>query len=43
MRGFIMTRIKLGETMNVKAVVKAGGKVYTASREVKVTVGGCGG
>jgi len=27
----------------VRAVVKAGGKFYTAAKEVKVTVGGCGG
>lgn len=27
----------------LKVVVKAGGKTYTASRELKVTLGGCGG
>lgn len=41
--GLLSTRIKLGSTSNVRAVVKAGGKVYTAIKEVKVTVGGCGG
>lgn len=41
--GQLSTRIKLGSTSNVRAVVKAGGKVYTAIKEVKVTVGGCGG
>lgn len=41
--GFLTTRVKLGQTANVRAVVKAGGKVYTAAKEVKVTVGGCGG
>lgn len=41
--GFLATRIKMGSTANVRAVVKAGGKVYTAAKEVKVTVGGCGG
>jgi sulfur-oxidizing protein SoxY len=41
--GFVSTRIKLGATSNVTAVVKAGGKVYKASKEVKVTIGGCGG
>lgn len=40
--GSLATRIKMGETANVRAVVKAGGKLYTATREVKVTVGGCG-
>ena len=37
------TRVKMGETSNVYAVVKAGGKFYSASKEVKVTLGGCGG
>jgi sulfur-oxidizing protein SoxY len=41
--GFVSTRIKLGTTSNVRAIVKAGGKVYTAAKEVKVTIGGCGG
>jgi sulfur-oxidizing protein SoxY len=42
-QGFISTRIKMGQTSNVIAVVKAGGKVYSARKEVKVTIGGCGG
>ncbi|MCA1925205.1 MAG: thiosulfate oxidation carrier protein SoxY [Thiobacillus sp.] len=41
--GMLATRIRMGQTANVRAVVKAGGKVYTAAKEVKVTVGGCGG
>jgi sulfur-oxidizing protein SoxY len=41
--GYLNTRIKMGETGKVRAIVKAGGKSYTAAREVKVTVGGCGG
>jgi sulfur-oxidizing protein SoxY len=41
--GLLTTRIKLGTTSNVRAVVKAGGKYYTATKEVKVTLGGCGG
>lgn len=40
---YVATRIKLGATSNVTAVVKAGGKVYKAHKEVKVTIGGCGG
>jgi len=40
---FISTRIKMGKTSEVEAIVKAGGKLYTASKEVKVTIGGCGG
>jgi sulfur-oxidizing protein SoxY len=41
--GSLSTRMKMGQTANVRAVVKAGGKFYTAAKEVKVTVGGCGG
>ncbi|BCB27390.1 thiosulfate oxidation carrier protein SoxY [Sulfurimicrobium lacus] len=41
--GFVSTRIKMAKTSNVTVIVKAGGKVYTASKEVKVTIGGCGG
>jgi len=40
---FISTRIKMGKTSNVVAVVKSGGKNYQAKKEVKVTIGGCGG
>lgn len=40
---FVSTRIKMGKTGNVIAVVKAGGKLYTNKKEVKVTIGGCGG
>jgi sulfur-oxidizing protein SoxY len=40
---YVSTRIKMGKTGNVVAVVKAGGKLYTAKKEVKVTIGGCGG
>ncbi len=39
----ISTRIKMGETSNVIAVVNANGKAYSARKEVKVTIGGCGG
>jgi sulfur-oxidizing protein SoxY len=41
--GYVSTKLKLGQTSNVTAVVKADGKFYTATREVKVTIGGCGG
>lgn len=40
---FVSTRIKMGSTSNVVAVVKADGEIYSASKEVKVTIGGCGG
>jgi len=39
----IAARLKMGQTSLVKAVAKADGKFYTAQKEVKVTVGGCGG
>lgn len=42
-QGYISTRIKMGQTALVRAVVTAGGKTYTAAKEVKVTIGGCGG
>lgn len=42
-QGYVSTRIKMGKTSDVIAVVKAGGKVMTAKKEVKVTIGGCGG
>ena len=41
--GYVSTRIKMGATSNVVAVVTAGGKAYKAHKEVKVTIGGCGG
>ncbi len=37
------TRVKLGQTSNVFALVKADGKFFMAAKEVKVTIGGCGG
>ena len=40
---FVSTRIKMGKTADVYAVVKAGGKLYSTTKEVKVTIGGCGG
>ena len=39
----LSTRIKMGQTSNVYALVKADGKYYFASKEIKVTLGGCGG
>jgi len=40
---YISTRVKMAKTSIVRVTVKAGGKNYTSSREVKVTIGGCGG
>jgi sulfur-oxidizing protein SoxY len=42
-KAMVKTRCRMGKTTQVTAVVKSGGKLYTASKEVKVTIGGCGG
>ena len=39
----VSTRVKMGETSMVHALIKADGKYFLASREIKVTLGGCGG
>ena len=39
----ISTRIKMAETSDVYVLVKAQGKFYAAKKEIKVTIGGCGG
>lgn len=39
----VSTRIKMGQTSNVYALVKAGGSYYMTVKEIKVTLGGCGG
>jgi sulfur-oxidizing protein SoxY len=39
----LSTRIKMGQTSNVYALVKADGKYFVNSKEIKVTLGGCGG
>ena len=40
--GYVSARIKMGQTSDVWAVVKADGRYYVAKKEVKITVGGCG-
>ena len=40
---FVSTRVKMGQTSNVYALVKADGKYFFAFKEIKVTLGGCGG
>jgi sulfur-oxidizing protein SoxY len=40
---FVKVNVKMGETSDVRAIAQAGGKTYVATREVKVTIGGCGG
>ena len=39
---YAYVRIKMGQTSNVRVVVKADGKFFTTAKEVKITVGGCG-
>ena len=41
--GFVSCRVKMGKTSDLIAVVKSGGKLYSAKRKIKVTIGGCGG
>ena len=40
---YVKLNIKMNETSDVRAVATAGGKRYTATKEIKVTIGGCGG
>lgn len=39
----ISTRVKMGQTSNVTVLAKAGGKYFLTTKEIKVTLGGCGG
>jgi sulfur-oxidizing protein SoxY len=41
--GYVAARIKMRKTSDVTAIVKAGGKSYMAKKQIKVTIGGCGG
>ncbi|TAK44707.1 MAG: thiosulfate oxidation carrier protein SoxY, partial [Betaproteobacteria bacterium] len=40
---FVKINAKMGESSNVRVLAEAGGKYFTAFKEVKVTIGGCGG
>ena len=40
---FVSTRIKLRVTSDIIAVVRSNGQLFSATKEVKVTIGGCGG
>ena len=40
---FVTTRVKMGQSSDVYALVKADGKFYLAKKEIKITLGGCGG
>jgi sulfur-oxidizing protein SoxY len=39
----ISTRVKMAQSSNIYALVKADGKYYVAAKDIKVTLGGCGG
>lgn len=39
---YVVTRIKMAETSELKAIIKAGGKYYSTTRMVEVALGGCG-
>ncbi len=39
----VQTRVKIGQTSNIYALVKSYGKFFMATKEIKVTLGGCGG
>ena len=40
---FVKVNLKMGETSDVRVLAEAGGKHYVATKEIKVTIGGCGG
>jgi sulfur-oxidizing protein SoxY len=40
---FVKVNVKMGESSFVRVVAEAGGRYYTAAKEVKITIGGCGG
>jgi sulfur-oxidizing protein SoxY len=40
---FVKLNVKMGETSNVRVLAEAAGKHYVATKEIKVTIGGCGG
>ncbi len=39
----VSTRVKMGQSSDVYALVKAEGKFYMTKKEIKITLGGCGG
>jgi len=40
---YVKVNVKMGESSYIRVIAEAGGKHYVAMREVKVTIGGCGG
>jgi len=41
--GMVSTRLKMGQSSDVYALVRADGRFYVAKKEIKITLGGCGG
>lgn len=39
---YVITRIKMAETADLKVIVKAGDRYYSATRRIEVAMGGCG-
>ena len=40
---FVKLNVKMGESSHIRVIAEAGGKHYVGTKEVKVTIGGCGG
>jgi sulfur-oxidizing protein SoxY len=40
---YVKLNVKMGETSDIRVIAWAGGKTFVATKEVKVTIGGCGG
>jgi sulfur-oxidizing protein SoxY len=40
---FVKLNVKMGETSDVRVIAQAGGRSYVATKDIKVTIGGCGG
>jgi sulfur-oxidizing protein SoxY len=40
---FVKVNVKMAETSDIRVVAEAGGRHFVATREIKVTIGGCGG
>ena len=40
---YVKLNVKMGETSDVRVLAQAGGQLHQATKEIKVTIGGCGG
>lgn len=40
---YVKVNVKMGETSDVRVIAEANGRRYAASKNIKVTIGGCGG